>query len=601
MLCVLPALHSTMGEGGSFPRNGVSHPIGSGNPDTTGDEIERFLRSMSDLPTTQCAVQLVKANELVLNKSKPVATPGPHQVLCRVDAIGLCFSDLKLVKQFSAHPRKSEIVAGIDPAVLAEIPSYVPADKPTVLGHETVVTIEQVGPDVTQFKPGRRFLVETDYRWLPTAQSNAAFGYNFEGALQEYVLMDERVITSPAGESMLIPVPQNLSASAVALIEPQACVENSYTGKERNYIKPGGRMLIVADVVVTANDLTELFKQYGQPGTITWASQYRPPEVSGLVMDLCVDIGRLADYAFDDVIYLGCNPNRVEELFTKIGPAGLINIVLCGERFGRDIVVPVGRVHYGGTRITGTVGYEPADSMKHVPESAAVRKGDKINVLGAAGPMGTMHVIRNICQHVEATSIFASDADDNRLAMLAKVAEPLAKANNVSYTQYNPTKDKIPEPFDYIVVVAAAPELVVASVRTADKRALINIFAGIPSTATARIDLDTYIEKQLYFSGTSGSALEDMKLMLAQVESGRLDTNISVGAVCGLDGACDGIKAIENRSIAGKIIVYPACKGLPLTTLAKLPDKFPEVAALLNNGFWTPAAELKLLDLFRNI
>jgi threonine dehydrogenase-like Zn-dependent dehydrogenase len=550
------------------------------------------------LTTTQCAVQLVKANELVLNKSKPVVTPGPHQVLCRVEAIGLCFSDLKLVRQFSAHPRKSEVIAGIDPAVLAQIPSYVPADKPTVLGHETVVTIEQVGPDVTQFKPGQRFLVETDYRWLPTAQSNAAFGYNFEGALQEFVLMDERVITSPSGESMLIPVPSNLSASAVALVEPQACVENSYTGKERKQIKPDGRMLIAADVVVTSSDLTELFKQYGQPAIITWISQYKPPEVPAFVIESCPDISRLKDAGFDDVIYLGCNPNRVEELFSKVAPCGLFNIVLCGERFGRDIVVPVGRVHYGGIRITGTIGYEPADSMKHIPESGAIRKGDKINVLGAAGPMGTMHVLRNICRPVENTSIFASDADDNRLAMLAKVAEPIAKANNVPYAQYNPTKDKFPEPFDYIVVVAAAPELVVAAVRTADKRAIINIFAGIPSTATARLDLDAYIEKQLYFIGTSGSALEDMKLMLAEVESGRLDTNISVGAVCGLDGACDGIKAIENRSVAGKIIVYPACKGLPLTALAKLHDKFPEVAALLNNDRWSPAAELKLLSLF---
>ncbi len=54
------------------------------------------------------------------------------------------------------------------------------------------------------FKPGERYLVQADYRWLLTANSNAAFGYNFEGALQEYVLMDERVITSPQGDSMLV-------------------------------------------------------------------------------------------------------------------------------------------------------------------------------------------------------------------------------------------------------------------------------------------------------------------------------------------------------------------------------------------------------------
>jgi threonine dehydrogenase-like Zn-dependent dehydrogenase len=554
---------------------------------------------MPDLPTTECAVQLTGANELALNKSKPLASPGNHQILCRVEAVGLCFSDLKLLKQFAAHPRKTDVISGIDPAALQEIPSYVPNDKPTVPGHEAVVRVEAVGPGVKQFKPGQRYLVETDYRWLPTAQSNAAFGYNFEGAFQEYVLMDERVITSPEGDSMLIPVPEKLSASAVALIEPLACVENSYSGKERKQIKPNGQMLIVADALVTTNDLTELFKQYGQPGQITWFSQYEPPKVSGVDFELCQDIARLANASFDDVIYFGCNPDRVEALFTKIGPKGLFNIVLCGERFGRDIVIPIGRVHYGGMRITGTVGFEPADSMKHTPENGAIRKGDKVNILGAAGPMGTMHVIRNIWQQTEGISIFASDADDARLTMLAKVAEPLAKEKNVAYKQYNPLKESIPSPFDYIVIVAADPELAGTAIKTAGKRALINIFAGISSTAATRIDLDSYIEKQLYFIGTSGSALEDMKQMLAKIESGLLDTNLSVAAICGLDGVCDGIRAIENRSIGGKIVAYPACKGLPFTPLAKLHVQFPDVAALLNNGLWTPAAEQKLFERFR--
>ncbi len=551
---------------------------------------------MSDLPKTQCAVQLVAANELVLNKSKPLVSPGRHQILCRVEAVGLCFSDMKLVKQFSTHPRKTEIISGIAPTILREIGSYVPGDKPAVPGHETVVKVEAVGEGVKRFKAGQRYLVETDYRWLPTAQSCSAIGYNFEGALQEYVLMDERIITSPQGESMLIPVPEQLNASAVALIEPWACVENAYASGERQQIKQGGDMLIAADVVTTVGDLTELFKQYGQPGKIIWASQYRPPEVAGVVMEPCPDIQRLTDASFDDVIYLGCNPDRVEALFPKVGPQGLFNIVLCGERFGRDIVTPVGRLHYSGVRITGTIGYAPADSMKHIPATGEIRKGDKINVIGAAGPMGTMHVIRNISQGVEGISIFAGDIDENRLAVLYQVAEPLARAKGIAFRQYNPAKDRIPEPLDYVVIMAPVPELVATSVRSAAKRAIINIFAGIPATTTAKIDLDTYIERQLYFIGTSGSVLEDMKRVLAQVESGRLDTNVSVAAVCGLDGACDGIRAIENRQTAGKIIVYPACKGLGFTPLAKLGENMPDVAACLNNGLWTAQAEQKLLQ-----
>ncbi len=551
---------------------------------------------MSDLPKTQHAVQLVAANELVLNKAKPLATPGPHQVLCKVEAVGLCFSDLKLIKQFSAHPRKAEITSGLTPDVLREISSYVPADKPTVPGHETVVRIEAVGKGATQFKPGQRFLVETDYRWLPTAQSNSAFGYNFEGALQEYVLMDERVITSPQGESMLIPAPEKLSASAIALIEPWGCVENAYASDETQRIEPDNTMLIVADVIVTPNDLTELFKQWGQPAKVIWASQYRPPEVPGVNMELCPEIARLTDSSFDDVIYLGANPDRVEALFSKVGPQGLFNIVLCGERFGRDVAVPIGRIHYAGIRITGTINYEPANSMKHIPQSSEVRKGDKINIVGAAGPMGTMHVIRNIYRGIEGISIFAGDSDEGRLATLLKTAEPMATAKNVPYKQYSPVKDKMPEGIDYAVIMAPAPELAAAAVLSAGKRAIINIFAGIPNTMTAKIDLDAYIEKQMYFVGTSGSVLEDMKRELAKLESGFLDTNISVAAVCGLDGVLDGIHAIENRSIAGKIIAYPVCKGLPLTMIAKMTEKFPEVAVCLDNGIWTAQAEQKLLE-----
>jgi L-sorbose 1-phosphate reductase len=551
---------------------------------------------MSDLPKTQHAVQLVAANELVLNKSKPLTTPGPHQVLCKIEAVGLCFSDLKLIKQFAAHPRKAEIISGITPAILQEISSYVPADKPTVPGHETVVRIEAVGKGVTKFKPGERFLVETDYRWLPTAQSTSAFGYNFEGALQEYVLMDERVITSPQGESMLIPAPEKLSASAIALIEPWGCVENAYASTKVQHIEPDNTMLIVADVIVTPNDLTELFKQWGQPAKVIWASQYRPPEVPGVNMELCSDIARLSDSAFDDVIYLGSNPDRVEALFSKLGTNGLFNIVLCGGRFGREIAVPIGRIHYAGIRITGTVGYAPADSMKHIPQSSEVRKGDKINIVGAAGPMGTMHVIRNIYRGIEGVSIFAGDSDEGRLANLLKTAEPMATAKNVPYKQYSPVKDKMPEGIDYAVIMAPVPELAAAAVLSAGKRAIINIFAGIPDTMTAKINLDAYIEKQMYFVGTSGSVLEDMKRELAKLESGVLDTNISVAAVCGLDGVLDGIRAIENRSIAGKIIAYPVCKGLPLTMIAKMTEKLPEVAACLDNGIWTAQAEQKLLE-----
>ena len=54
---------------------------------------------MAGLPKRQYAVQLVGPDELFFNDSKEVVEPGPHQIVGRVEAVGLCFSDLKLLKQ----------------------------------------------------------------------------------------------------------------------------------------------------------------------------------------------------------------------------------------------------------------------------------------------------------------------------------------------------------------------------------------------------------------------------------------------------------------------------------------------------------------------
>jgi len=511
------------------------------------------------IPATQQAVQLVGPDQLTLNTAKPVPEPGPHQILGKIEVCGLCFSDLKLLKQFSGHVRKSAVTAGIDQHALLEIPSYVPGDKPTVPGHETVVRVVAVGDKVKQAQVGGRYLVQTDYRWLPTAGSASAFGYNFEGALQEYVLMDERVITAPDGESMLIPVPEDLSASAIALCEPWACVEDAYVDVQRRTLKPGGKCLVVGTGEVDA------------PHAVRCAPDNLPAG------------------QFDDVIYFGSDAAVAEKLFAHVGTKGLFIICQCGGKFGRPVTSAVGRFHYGAIRMAGTTGNKVADALAGIPATAEIRPNDKINVIGAAGPMGTMHVIRDLCQGVPGVTVYGGDLSDERLAMLKKLAEPIATKNKLKFAPYNPQKDKLAEPCSYIVLMAPVPALVVQSVLDAAPRAIINIFAGIPADKSAALDLDAYIAKQLHFIGTSGSTLADLKLVLKKVVSRQLDTNLSVAAVSGLAGAIEGIRAVEKNTMPGKIMVYPGCKGLPLTPLPALATKLP-----IQDGQWTKQAEQAL-------
>jgi threonine dehydrogenase-like Zn-dependent dehydrogenase len=529
----------------------------------------------------QKAVQLTGQNQLVFNPQKDIYSPNDYQILAKVEAVGLCFSDLKLLKQFSDHVRKSEITEGISPDVLSEIPSYVPGQKPAVPGHEVVVRIESVGKKVKDIKPGERYLVQADYRWLKTKNSNGAFGYNFEGALQEYILVDQRVIVSPQGQSTFLRASENLSASAIALVEPWACVEDAYAVNERTALKKGGRMLVIEDAEFDRKQFDAFINKFGRPAEIVNISKNSPlPE---------------SENSFDDIIYFGSDAERIEKIFPKIAANGLLNIVLCGNKIARDVVVQIGRVHYGNIRIIGTAGNNPGESMQYIPATGEIRKGNKINIVGAAGPMGVMHVVRDLSLGIEGTTVFAADLDDTRLAALEKIAMPIALKNKVSLKCYNPKKAPVGDEFDYSVLMAPVPALVSAAVKSSADKGLINIFAGIPASVNGTIDLNRYIQKHLYIIGTSGSTIDDMKTVLKKVESGQLDTNISVGAVCGLDSAIEGIKAVETQSVSGKIIVYPSVNGLPLTKLENLKDKFPKTAHALHNGLWCKESEENLL------
>jgi hypothetical protein len=74
-----------------------------------------------------------------------------------------------------------------------------------------------------------------------------------------------------------------------------------------------------------------------------------------------------------------------------------------------------------------------------------------------------------------------------------------------------------------------------------------------------------------------------------------LDTNISVGAVSGMGGAIEGLGAVRDNKVSGKILVYPDLGDFPLTSLDDLIKQHPSIGPKLINGCWTKAAEDELL------
>lgn len=527
---------------------------------------------MTEFPATQNAIEIYGVDQVRLNPSKPVPPVGPTQILLKMEASGICFSDTKLMHAFDHHPRKSDVLGGLTPAELAEIPTYRPGSQPVVPGHEPVARIVAVGAEVKHHAVGERVLVQTDYRHLPTASSNGSFGYNFDGALEEYALVDERVVLDPAtGERFLIPVSDAPAASAVALIEPWACVQASYAWPERQKPKPGGKALVVGD----AKGTEELYAASGSVDRVATVAE--------------------AGEGYDDIVYAGSDAQEVEALGSKLAGRGIVAIVTHGGSFGRRVKIDVGRVHYDLIRYVGTTGDDARDAYAKIPATCELRARDKVAVIGAAGPMGLMHTVRTAVSDLDGLTLDAVDVDDDRLARLAKVLGPIAEAHGLPVRVINSKNDPLEPGYTYVAVMVPVPVLLAQAIDLAGDGSIVNAFAGFAIGTMADLDLDGIVSRGVYLVGTSGSRIVDMHTVLHLVEQGVVDTNISLDAVSGMAGVAEAIEAVNNRTSGGKIMVYPTLPDLGYVRVAEMADKLPHVAAKLDDGLWTKEAEDALL------
>ncbi len=528
---------------------------------------------------TQHAIQFTGVGEIVHNDAKPIDPVGPHQMMLQVEACGICFSDTKLLNAFDSHPRKAAVVSGIDPEALAEIPGYQPGGAPTVPGHEPVGRIVEVGDLVTHFKVGDRVLVQADWKHLRTAKSNGAFGYNFEGALQEFVVIDERCVVSPSGEEFLIHVSDGPSAAAVGLIEPWATVEGSYAWKERNHVLAGGRMLVVSD---GATHALEALVRDNTPAEMVQISPGEAVDQHG--------------QPFDDIIYYGTDAATVEALAALLESRGVLCVVLGGGKLDRKVALDIGRVHYDFIRFCGTTGDDPAEGYAWIPATGELREGDSVAIIGAAGPMGQMHTIRALTSEVPGITVAGTDLSDERLQHLASIVVPVAEVRGVPLEIINTSTTPLQPGYTHISCMVPVAALVSQAVDLAGEDAIINAFAGIPAGTLGDFDLQAIIERRIFMLGTSGSDISDMRTVLDKIEKGVIDTHISLDAVTGMAGFRDAINSVINRTSGGKIMVYPMLHDLALTRLVDMPEKLPHVAALLIDGVWTKAAEEALLS-----
>lgn len=152
-------------------------------------------------------------------EQSPRPQPGPHDLLVRVRACGICSGDI--------------------------MPWYIRRKAPLVLGHEPVGVVAETGPAVREFRPGDRVFV---HHHAPCFQCDACrrgeyvqcatwrASHIVPGGMAEYFLVDQ------TNQRDTLKLPDDIDDFDAVLVEPAACVVKSL---RRSGLRPGESVLII--------------------------------------------------------------------------------------------------------------------------------------------------------------------------------------------------------------------------------------------------------------------------------------------------------------------------------------------------------------------
>jgi len=536
-----------------------------------------------------------KGVESVGRDGKPewvdVPAPSKEQILVRVDAVGLCFSDVKLIRLGGEHPK----LYGRDLA-----------KEPTRLGHETAVTVVAVGSDlVSKFHPGQRLAIQPD---IYSSGRSTAYGYTIPGGLIGYHVLGPEVLAADDG-AYVTDITERLGYAETALTEPWACVEAAYTQRRRLTPAAGGRAWVVGRpdddrTYVFGNALAHSREivSSGLRDDVAAAVRSAAPKAAVSVMDEAAVAG-----PFDDIILLGPrSASLVSRASDALAFRGLMNLV-GDEPLDGPVDIDIGRIHYHYTAYVGSRGPDVSASYGEARNRAELRSGGVALFVGAAGPMGQMHLERALKMPNGPATLIAVDLDRERLAAAASRMEPIASAlgRRLVVTTVAGEEELVAlvaretkgRGADDVIVTAPTAAAVTQAARVMAGDAMLVLFAGLPVGTRASLDISRVYLHGAQYTGTSGSRIADQALVVRKTIAGQLSPARAVAAVGGIEAAAEGLRALVEGRFAGKIVIFPQLRGLPLTSLEDLASSDPELASALGpGGTWTSDAEAVLFS-----
>jgi threonine dehydrogenase-like Zn-dependent dehydrogenase len=340
----------------------------------------------------------------------PVPRPGPRQMLARVDAAGICTSNIKLVQQGPNH----SMLYGWDVT-----------KHPLILGDEGSVTLVEVGKELRdRYHVGERYVIQPAvdhapinhrerYRNEGQGVVKIAVGYTLPGHLAEFILIGEEILAADC----LIELPSaEIPYAHVAMSEPLSCAISAQDHHlhltqdspltPRGVLKglrPDGVTLIVGSgamgrmhidlalsyrpKAIIATDLIDerlervrqLFGLRAEKlGVALHAVNPSTTNVRGLVDDL-------TDHQGADDVIVAVGVGKAIEIAQGYTARGAVLNLFGGLKKGEDIIgLDTSMVHYQEVNVTGSSGGSPWDVTRalELMVSGEINAGAHITRIG---------------------------------------------------------------------------------------------------------------------------------------------------------------------------------------------------------------------------
>ncbi|MFT4129317.1 alcohol dehydrogenase catalytic domain-containing protein [Labrys sp. (in: a-proteobacteria)] len=490
---------------------------------------------------------------------EPQAPAGPDEVIARIDAVCICSSDIKIIRMGKAHP----LFADRDLA-----------DSPAVLGHEMALTIVDAGANWRdRFRPGDRLGLQPA---IMVEGRRRTVGMDLPGAFAEYIRLDARVL---AGEGPYVfPVPADVSAATIAMLEPYACVEAAYRPNCRTSLKSGGRLLVVEAVPGTRFDRPapdgEVVLVGAGEAARAWAGG-----AASVAWHESLDAfaaSEAGQASYDDIILAGrLDAEATARLANCLAKGGLM--VLVGSELGHEsVILDAARIHYHELSFLGSPGPSLSEAFLPARTRFELRAGGIALVLGAGGAMGRIHTHRALELKDGPATVIATSRKGARLKALEDDFAPLARQHGKTLVVIEDGEVEAcvarlaPEGCDDVVVVAPEVAVIERGARLMRADGMLVLFAGMPFGQPCALPLGLVSSANARITGSTGCTVADQLAVLDRVVEGSLELSGNLEAVAGLGALPDALEAVNAGKVSGKIAIYPALLDLPVTPVRDL-------------------------------